>query len=497
MLFRSLQNLEDGILLKWKAVAGVAGYNIYRKSALSNAWTQVGSVIGGNINTYKDQNVESGTTYYYAVTSYTGEDNYDTYVTTDSVNYRTGPGTSYTKAGTLESGTQVKVDPAYKHTADGYTWYKIYYSGGEYYVVSQYLKKTSSSSNSTASQESEKSSYKSIVYLSQVTLSKSVNTQNGVRVEWNKVKGASEYYVYRKVSGGKYERLGKSSGTALVYVDNTVESGNTYTYTVRAVSGNSIGAYKSTKTIYYLAYPVIKNISNVQNGIRIEWNQVKGSSEYYLYRKVDGGTYSRLADISGNTFSYTDKNVVNGEKYVYTLRAVDKNNISAYYSLKEIICLNTPALNKAVSKQEGMSVSWKQVGGASGYYIYRKSGSGSWQRIGQVNKGTTVSYVDGNAVNGLTYRYTVRAYKDTFLSGYDNNGLVQKYSQKLVNYTTTEKVNYRTGAGTSYSVGGTLNKGASVKVVDSYSVKADGYTWYKIYYNGKYYYVANQYLKKA
>ena len=61
----------------------------------------------------------------------------------------------------------------------------------------------------------------------------------------------------------------------------------------------------------------------------------------------------------------------------------------------------------------------------------------------------------------------------------------------------TAKVNYRTGAGTSYSVGGTFNKGTAVKVVANYSVKADGYTWYKIYYNGRYYYAANKYLKKA
>ena len=79
----------------------------------------------GDINRYTDKNVSCGTTYYYAVTSYVGDNVYDTYVTTESVNYRTGPGTSYAKAGTLESGVQVKVDPSYKKTADGYTWYRI------------------------------------------------------------------------------------------------------------------------------------------------------------------------------------------------------------------------------------------------------------------------------------------------------------------------------------------------------------------------------------
>ena len=493
----NLQNLENGILLQWKVTAGVSGYNIYRKTSLSDAWTQIDSVSDGDINRYTDKNVSCGTNYYYAVASYVGDNAYDTYVTTESVNYRTGPGTSYAKAGTLESGVQVKVDPSYKKTADGYTWYKIYYSGSDYYVASQYLKKQSSASGSTTLQESEKSSYKSIMYLTQVTVTKSENTADGVKISWNKVKGASEYYVYRKGSDGKYTRLGKSSGNTLNYTDKTAESGSTYTYTVRAVSGDSIGTYKSTSTIYCLAYPVISSVSNVQNGIHISWNKVKGASEYYLYRKGSDGVYSRLASVSESTLSYTDKKAVNGEKYVYTLRAVNKNTISAYHSLKGIVCLSVPVLDKAASKQDGMHISWKSVKGADAYYIYRKTGSGSWQRIGTTNKGTAVSYTDGSAVGGVTYSYTVRACKDSFLSGYDRKGLVQRYSQSLVNYKTIEKVNYRTGAGTSYNIGGTFNKGTAVKVVANYSVKADGYTWYKIYYNGRYYYAANKYLKKA
>lgn len=493
----NLQNLENSILLQWKVTAGVSGYSIYRKTSLSDAWTQIDSVSDGDINRYTDKNVSCGTNYYYAVASYVGDNAYDTYVTTESVNYRTGPGTSYAKAGTLESGVQVKVDPSYKKTADGYTWYKIHYSGSDYYVASQYLKKQSSASGSTTLQESEKSSYKSIMYLTQVTLTKSENTADGVKISWNKVKGASEYYVYRKGSDGKYTRLGKSSGNTLNYTDKTAESGSTYTYTVRAVSGDSIGTYKSTSTIYCLAYPVISSVSNVQNGIHISWNKVKGASEYYLYRKGSDGVYSRLASVSESTLSYTDKKAVNGEKYVYTLRAVNKNTISAYHSLKGIVCLSVPVLDKAASKQDGMHISWKSVKGADAYYIYRKTGSGSWQRIGTTNKGTAVSYTDGSAVGGVTYSYTVRACKDSFLSGYDRKGLVQRYSQSLVNYKTIEKVNYRTGAGTSYNIGGTFNKGTAVKVVANYSVKADGYTWYKIYYNGRYYYAANKYLKKA
>lgn len=77
--------------------------------------------------------------------------------------------------------------------------------------------------------------------------------------------------------------------------------------------------------------------------------------------------------------------------------------------------LSVPVLDKAASKQDGMHISWKSVKDADAYYIYRKTGSGSWQRIGTTNKGTAVSYTDGSAVGGVTYSYTVRACKDSSL----------------------------------------------------------------------------------
>ena len=63
-------------------------------------------------------------------------------------------------------------------------------------------------------------------------------------------------------------------------------------------------------------------------------------------------------------------------------------------------------------------------------------------------------------------------------------------------YKTTAKVNYRTGAGTSYSKAGTLASGKTIEVEDGYSKKANGYTWYRFKLNGKNYYIASKYLKK-
>ena len=69
---------------------------------------------------------------------------------------------------------------------------------------------------------------------------------------------------------------------------------------------------------------------------------------------------------------------------------------------------------KSVSNTAGgIKVTWSKVNQASGYYIYRKTGtSKTWQKIATIKKGSTVSYVDKKSlVNGTQYTYMVKAYK--------------------------------------------------------------------------------------
>lgn len=59
--------------------------------------------------------------------------------------------------------------------------------------------------------------------------------------------------------------------------------------------------------------------------------------------------------------------------------------------------------------------------------------------------------------------------------------------------TTSTSLNVRSGAGTSYSQLGTLDKGAKIVIVDE-EADSDGDIWYKIEYNGGYGYVYNKYI---
>ena len=79
------------------------------------------------------------------------------------------------------------------------------------------------------------------------------------------------------------------------------------------------------------------------------------------------------------------------------------------------VTLAKTKLKSVSNTASGIKVTWSKVNQASGYYIYRKTGtSKTWQKIATIKKGSTVSYVDKKSlVNGTQYTYMVKAYKES------------------------------------------------------------------------------------
>ena len=267
--------------------------------------------------------------------------------------------------------------------------------------------------------------------------------------------------------------------------------------------------------------PVLKGAVNTASGVIISWEPVSNATGYYVYRKDNGGDYHAIGTISSSsTVSYSDTAVSSGTTYTYTVKAYDswressfnQDGISILFLQAPVSqepdsqtadsqttdpqtpVLQAPNLKAAVMTTTGIKVSWSQVSGATGYYVYRKVGGGSYHNIKTIKAGTTVSYTDKTTKSGTTYTYTVKAYNESVTSAY-NKGISQTY-KTVKKYKVLSKLNYRKGAGKKYTAVGTLKKSSTAYVVKGYSKKANGYTWYKIYYKNKFYYVASKYLKK-
>ncbi len=262
----------------------------------------------------------------------------------------------------------------------------------------------------------------SIIEPAKIKNIKATSTNQGVKITWSADPAAEKYRVYRKVSGAKkWTRLDTIDADETSFIDKTTTSGKKYIYTVRGVNFVGDGTFNSTGVThtYYEAPDV--TIKTTTKGVYLKWAKIAGATKYRIYRQTSGSSKWSLIDTVTGT-SFTDKTAKSGKKYYYRVRATNGDVMSGYNEVSKYF-LSSPKLSSAKNSASGVKVSWAKVTGAEGYYVYRKSGSGSYKKIGATSKTT---YTDKTAKSGTTYTYTVKAYKSKTESSY-TTGLSCKY----------------------------------------------------------------------
>lgn len=394
----------DTINVKWQEVKGATGYKVYRKKAGEKDFTALGVVKG---TTYKDNSAQVGQEYYYTVRAYVGE--------TSNLG-------SFDKNGI--KGVALPKKPTLK-TAESVDF-------------------------------------------------------NAIKVTWKKVDGASGYYVYRKADGEKFfKQIAEVNGNkTFTSTDLSATTGVKYQYTVRAYRNRNgkpyAGLYDSkgvTATACTKAPTIKSGVSTVSDKLKLTWSKVNGATGYNVYRKLENDkNYKLIKTINGNgNVEFTDSGLKCGVKYYYRVngfRTVDSKNYEGLGS-KDYLGLTTPAQPALKSAKSlgynTISIEWTKVEGATGYDIYRKT-TGTYSKIGTVDKQSTVTFKDEKAVTGVRYQYTVRAF-------YNKNGI--KRVSTYENYIH----------GTAYPSNPNLTSVTSVEynAIELKWDKVDGANGYKIY----------------
>lgn len=162
-----------------------------------------------------------------------------------------------------------------------------------------------------------------ITFIDDPALKSIANTQNGVKVKWGKVAGATEYNVYRRTASTDWGKIAVVKGTS--YVDETAKSGKGYIYVVRASDGKTLSSYDANGiNIVFVGAPEITKATSTKSGISLKWGKVANADGYIIYRKTAGGSYERVAKVKGNsTVSYKDSSAKKGVKYSYVVKAYD------------------------------------------------------------------------------------------------------------------------------------------------------------------------------
>lgn len=248
---------------------------------------------------------------------------------------------------------------------------------------------------------------------------------DAITIEWKPLSYASGYYVYGWDSEDGWYEVAKVSGKNVsLYKDTECSIGDPQYYTVSAYKkvGNKI--YEGNKnrnkigTIVMEASKSVSATSTKISEITVNWTQVSGVDGYRVYRSTNGGSWSRIATISGylNT-SYKDTDVTLDTNYCYKVRAwryVDGTKYWSDYTTGKMITMKIPMpelISAKTKSTNSVEIKWKTVSGVYGYRVYRKTqGSATWNRLVTLTGKNTSSYIDTTAVTGETYIYTVRAY---------------------------------------------------------------------------------------
>ncbi|MCD8384759.1 MAG: carbohydrate-binding domain-containing protein [Clostridiales bacterium] len=259
--------------------------------------------------------------------------------------------------------------------------------------------------------------------LSAPALTGAANDKNGVTVTWEAVEGAEQYVVLRRnattTPWTAWEVIATVSDTS--YTDTDVVTGQLYRYTVACANadGERVSDYNTSGVAVRWVAPTTLKASNGSVGIVLTWTEVENADGYIVSRKTSGGEYKWVATLTGSdTLTYTDKNAAGGASYTYKVEAYSGNTRSAFtavglYRLEEVTLTAENQPGKIV-------LTWTESAGATGYYVYRRTTDGAFEKIATVSDADTLTYTDTEVASssGTGYYYAVRAYKGYSASSY-------------------------------------------------------------------------------
>lgn len=129
------------------------------------------------------------------------------------------------------------------------------------------------------------------------------------------------------------------------------------------------------------------------------------------------------------TVSYQNNKQVGTATVTVTGVGNYKGSISKTFT----ITLGAASISGVANGITGITVTWKRVSGASGYCIYRQSGTSStWKKVKTMTSGSSVNWTDPNVSNGTTYRYLVRAYCGKTLGDYKGSKSVYRLTRTSI-----------------------------------------------------------------
>ena len=249
-----ISNTTSGVKITWGKVEGADTYRVYRKTSKTD-WDYIGSTSKTN---YTDKTAKSGTSYYYAVKvrNEAGDSGLSTSLSIKRLSVPKISTVANTSSGVKVSWKKVTGASGYivyRKTKNG-DWKEIGKTSKLYYTDKKAKSGTSYCYSVRAYSGSVKSYYDTdglgIRRLVAPKISSATSKSEGILIKWNKITGATGYYVYRKASSGEWKKIDTVKGnTKVKYLDESPRKGATYQYRVKAYYSKSTSYNSNTYKI--------------------------------------------------------------------------------------------------------------------------------------------------------------------------------------------------------------------------------------------------------
>lgn len=445
----------------WNSSAGADGYKIdvATDAGFLNLLAGYNNKDAGNTLTFAVTGLNSGTTYYYRVRSYSGSrtsgnSNSITVLTVPSAPVATAAtsineSSFYANWNSSTGATKYYLDVA---TNNSFTSFAVGFNNKDVGNVATFsITGLSANTNyyyrirsNNATGTSGNSGTITVLSAPAVPTSTAATsiTNTSFNTNWNSSTGATGYMLDVSTVSNFTSFVGiynnKDVGNVTTYSVTGLSGSTDYYYRIRAyngsgTSGNS-GTINLTTAVDPSGVPTSTAATNItQTSFSANWNAVVGADGYRLDVATDwnfsSGTFVtnfENRDV-GNVTTYSVIGLTNGTTYYYRLRSYNVSGTSGNSGFITVLTLPaTPTASSAtLLTATSFSANWNTSTGATGYYLDVATDNGFTSFVAGYNNrnvSNVVTYSVSGSLGGTTYYYRVRAYNGNGASG--NSGTI-------------------------------------------------------------------------
>lgn len=159
-----------------------------------------------------------------------------------------------------------------------------------------------------------------------------VASSTEVNLSWDPVPNADLYVIFRGSAAGNETVYTSLSSTTLTFQEGHLVAGQTTSWQIRAVVDGLISAASNEVVLTTNGAPpppsTVTATLNATDNTRIEvsWSAVTDAQKYYIYRSINGGTFTYLTTVVAPGMAYSDAGLASGTNYAYQIVTVDTGN---------------------------------------------------------------------------------------------------------------------------------------------------------------------------